>query len=343
MYSLASEQEMLAAIEQELRDIVEVKNLSPPNNHMYGMLHYHMGWVDKEFKSVKNETGKRVRPMLCLLCCQAAGGDWRQAVPAAAAIELLHNFSLIHDDIQDQSPMRRGRSSLWHLWKTSLALNAGDGLFTIAHLAMTRLFNHNVDKAIFARALRRFDEAALHLTLGQHDDLRFETRSIVSREEYLTMIEGKTASLLSLATEMGALVADCDKPTVQNYADFGKYLGLAYQIRDDLLGIWGEQDKLGKSTSSDIISRKKTLPILYGLEQNEKLFQLYTQPQVGNNANFVSRIITLLDQTGAQSFTIKQANRYTDYALYHLNAAQARNDASLSLQRLTNKLAGRIA
>ncbi len=343
MYSSASEQEILAAIEQELRDILEVNSLSPPKNHMYGMLHYHMGWVDKEFKPVENKTGKRVRPMLCLLCCQAAGGDWQQAVPAAAAIELLHNFSLIHDDIQDQSPQRRGRFSLWHLWKTPLALNAGDGLFTIAHLAMTRLLDRHVDQAIFARALRRFDEAALHLTLGQHADLRFETRSTVSQEEYVTMITGKTASLISLATELGALIAGCDERTIQNYADFGQNLGLAYQMRDDLLGIWGEEAKLGKSTSSDITSRKKTLPILYGLEQDQELLQLYTQPQSHNNAHFVLHTMALLNQTGAQGFTIKQANHYTEHALHHLAATQATNGAYLTLGKLTNKLAGRIA
>ena len=342
MYSSASEQDMLAAIEQELRNILEANALSPPKNHMYGMLHYHMGWLDKEFKPVESNTGKRVRPMLCLLCCEAAGGDWRQAVPAAVAIELLHNFSLIHDDIQDQSPKRRGRFSLWYLWKTALALNAGDGLFTIAHLAMTRLLNRNVDQAIFTRALRRFDEAALHLTLGQHADLRFEGRSMVSKDEYVTMIKGKTASLISLATELGALIAGSSEEMTQNYADFGQNLGLAYQVRDDLLGIWGEETTLGKSTSSDIINRKKTLPILYGLEHNQELLQLYTQPQLGNNANFVSRTMALLDKTGAHGFTTKQANHYTEYALHHLIATEATNGAYLTLRHLTNKLAGRV-
>ena len=134
MFSSASEQEMLAAIEQEIRNVLgrlrpncgaspnngtdigtDIGTTTSPKNHMYGMLYYHMGWVDQQFKPAQNKAGKRVRPMLCLLCCQAAGGDWRQAVPAAAAIELLHNFSLIHDDIQDESRTRRDRFTLWHI------------------------------------------------------------------------------------------------------------------------------------------------------------------------------------------------------------------------------------
>ena len=170
------------------------------------MMQYHMGWVDEQFHPVTLNSGKRIRPVACLLSCAAAGGNWQHALPAGAAIEILHNFSLVHDDIEDASPTRRGRPTVWHLWGEPQAINTGDGMFTVAHLAMSRLLEGGVEPPVVVRALRRFDETALRLTEGQYMDMDFETRDEVEVDEYLEMITGKTAVLLSLSSELGALI-----------------------------------------------------------------------------------------------------------------------------------------
>ncbi|MGB0385196.1 MAG: polyprenyl synthetase family protein [Ardenticatenaceae bacterium] len=339
MFSFASQEEMLAAIEQEMRDVLEVE--ASPKNHMYGMMHYHMGWIDQQFQPANNKAGKRLRPLLCLLCCQGAGGDWQQAVPAAAALELLHNFSLIHDDIQDASPTRRGRLAVWNIWGIPLGLNAGDALFALAHLALNRLIDRGVDAQIVVQALRRFDETCVQLTQGQHADIQFETRDDVTQEEYLDMIEGKTAALISLSTELGALIAGRDKQTIKQYAAFGRHLGMAFQVRDDMLGIWGDERRMGKSATSDIETRKKTLPVLYGLAHSQPLRHLYSQPK--NDPNFVVRSLELLNQNGARSFCEEHISHYSHRALQYLEMVQPGEPALTTINQLTGKLMARAA
>lgn len=327
-------QAMLAAIEQEMRTVLQADS-SPPDR-FYGMMHYHMGWRDAALQPATVNAGKRIRPILCLLVCQAAGGDWQQAVPAAAAIEILHNFSLIHDDIEDASPTRRGRQTLWQIWGVNQAINSGDAMFAIAHLALNRLIDRGVDAAIVVQALRRFDETCVQLTQGQHADMDFETRDRISVDEYLEMITGKTAVLVSLCAELGALVAGADAQTVAHYATFGRHLGLAFQVKDDILGIWGDENRTGKSAATDIVTKKKTLPVLYGLAKNRKLADLYALAEV--NDDFVSRVIYLLDESGARDFAHTKASYYSESALDHLQAAKPGGTAATALHQLTDML-----
>ena len=135
----------LPAIETEMRRVVAPSN-DPTLTTFYGMLHYHLGWVDADFKPAQFDSGKRIRPVLTLLCCEASGGDWRIALPAAAAVELLHNFSLIHDDIEDGDPVRRGRPTLWKVWGSAQAINAGDALYTLAHMALNGLAEYHIPR-----------------------------------------------------------------------------------------------------------------------------------------------------------------------------------------------------
>ena len=319
--------EMLPALEQEMRTVLgepatslgSVQALSPrrgegPPDRFYGMMHYHMGWLDTELQPASVAgNGKRIRPLLCLLSCQAAaaqgagergsggagenlsplppcppapllapsaasGQAWQQALPAAAAIELLHNFSLIHDDIEDASPSRRGRDTLWKIWGVAQAINSGDAMFALSHLALNGLVDGGVDAAVVVHALRRFDETCVRLTQGQHADMDFESRDEVSVAEYMEMITGKTAVLLSLCAELGALIGGASGAVVEHYAAFGRDLGLAFQVKDDILGIWGDEARIGKSAATDIATRKKTLPVLYALSRSPALRRLYRQP-----------------------------------------------------------------
>lgn len=327
-------EKMIPALEAEMRTVLQANGQQP--DLFYGMMHYHMGWVDSELNPADINGGKRIRPILCMLTCAAAGGAWEQAVPAAAAIELLHNFSLIHDDIEDASPTRRGRPTLWQLWGIEQAINSGDAMFALAHLAMNRLIERGVPAERVVTALRRFDETCVALTIGQHHDMDFENRAEVTVAEYLAMIEGKTAVLLSLCAELGALIAGQDETTIAHYATFGHDLGLAFQVQDDILGIWGDEARTGKSAATDITTKKKTLPVLYGLSQSDDLRQLYAESE-GDEA-FVTAVITHLDQNGAYDFAKDKASQYSQSALHHLTAAQPTGTAQAALQQLTDML-----
>ncbi|MCI0395407.1 MAG: polyprenyl synthetase family protein [Chloroflexi bacterium] len=329
-------EEMLPAAEQELRAALNA-NQEPPDP-FHSMLHYQMGWVDEQLNPAAH-SGKGVRPLLCLLACQAAGGNWSQALPAAAAVELIHNFTLIHDDIQDASPTRRGRPTVWRIWGEAQAINAGDAMFAFAHLAINRLAERGVPAPLVVQATRRLDEACIHLTLGQHHDMRFEQRHDVTVAEYLAMIGGKTAALLSLSAELGALVAGRDPATVEHYAVFGRDLGLAFQMRDDILGIWGDESLIGKSAATDIATRKKSLPVLHGLAQSQELRRLYIQSD--NGPGFVERVANLLDDIGAREFAEAQENAYSQSALHHLAAAAPQEPAATALHQLTARLLNR--
>jgi geranylgeranyl diphosphate synthase, type I len=332
LYQLS--QTMLPALNEEMRTVLQVTGDMP--TRFYGMIHYHMGWVDAQLQPADVHPGKQIRPLLCLLCCQAAGGDWRQALPAAAAIEILHNFSLVHDDIEDASPTRRGRPTVWTLWGVEQAINAGDAMFALAHLALNRLTERGVDAAVVVEALRRFDETCLHLTQGQHADMDFETQDTVSVADYLAMITGKTAVLISLCTELGARIAGGSTNQIEHYMQFGLNLGLAFQVQDDILGIWGDETITGKSAATDISTRKKTLPVLYGLDQSSDLRQLYRQND--NNPHFVSQVIHFLDECDARAFTQAKANAYSEGAISHLRAAQPIGEAGLALHQITDML-----
>lgn len=330
---------MLPALEAEMRAVLGADGRQPPDT-FHGMLHYHMGWVDGDLQPVIVNSGKRIRPLLCLLTAEAAGGDWRQALPAAAAIELLHNFSLIHDDIEDASPTRRGRLTLWKIWGVPQAINSGDALFAMSHLALNRLSARGAPAATVVEALRRFDETCVQLTQGQFADMDFENRTAVSVDEYLAMIEGKTAVLISLCTELGARIAGSNAAAVAHYHAFGRDLGLAFQVLDDILGIWGDETKTGKSAATDIITKKKTLPVLYGLAHSAALRELYdssAQP----DEQFVQQVVELLDACGARAFAIEQATHYSSSALDHLQAANPGGDAGQALRQLAHMLLNR--
>ncbi len=330
----AQTEAMRTALNEEMKAVLGFNGEQPDLFH--GMMHYHMGWVNKDLEPELVNAGKQIRPILLLLTCQAAGGDWRQAVPAAAAIELVHNFSLIHDDIEDASPTRRGRLTCWQIWGIEQSINAGDAMFALAHIAMNRLFDRGVAAEIVVKALRRFDETCVHLTQGQNLDMAFETMDVVAVDEYIKMITGKTAVLLSLCTELGALIAGADAETVEHYRQFGLDTGLAFQMKDDILGIWGDEAVIGKSASTDISTKKKTLPVLYGLAESEDLRQLYGQEET--NGVFVETAVSLLTECGARDYATTKAIDYTDSALAHLKAAQPQGEASDLLKALVNFL-----
>ncbi|HZD09765.1 MAG TPA: polyprenyl synthetase family protein [Candidatus Binatia bacterium] len=327
--------EMLPQVEQEMKTVL-CAHQPGSTDLFYQMLHYHMGWLDEALHPTESNGGKRIRPVLTLLSASATGADWRRAIPVAAAIELLHNFTLIHDDIQDASPTRRGRPTIWKIWGIPQAINSGDCLFALSHAALYRLRERGIHPQIVVRAAGRFDDTCLALTLGQHHDMNFESQMAVSVDDYLSMIGGKTAALLALCGELGSLVAGADEGTVANFAAFARNLGLAFQIKDDILGIWGDEAAIGKSAATDIATRKKTLPVLFGLAQSKELKRLYAMPD--NHETFVSDVVQLLDACGALEFAQAQAKIYSQAALKHLDAGAPQGEAAEALHQLAARL-----
>lgn len=209
-------------------------------------------------------------------------------------------------------------------------------MFAMSHLALGRLIERGVPPAVVVRALRRFDETCVALTRGQYTDMSFETRDEVTVDEYVAMITGKTAVLISLCAELGALVAGADETRVRHFADYGLNLGLAFQVQDDILGIWGDESVTGKSAATDIATRKKTLPVLYALAHLQALRELYHDG--AGNGEFVNQAIAMLDETNARPFATAEAERYTAAAIANLTAAQPTDPAATALDQLTDKL-----
>jgi geranylgeranyl diphosphate synthase type I len=326
---------VLPAIETELQQVVQ-RIESPGMEPLHHMVAYHMGW-DGE-KAGPNTRGKRIRPLLVLLSAHAAGGSWEAALPAAAAVELVHNFSLIHDDIEDNSPLRRGRKTVWTIWGVPQAINVGDALYSLAHLAILRLEETTaVETAL--KAARILQETCLKLTKGQYLDMAFEKRDHVSLDEYWSMVDGKTAALLAACTELGALCAKASQPTCLNYQEFGHSLGLAFQAQDDLLGIWGDAALTGKSTESDLITAKKSLPTLFGISQNGPFARRWDQGPI--QPEEVRLLARQLEIEGGLTFTQKKTEEMTRKALQSLAAAQPESEGGNSLIEFANQLVTR--
>ena len=303
---------------------------------MRHMLAYHMGWEGEH--AGPKAAGKRIRPLLVLLSCASAGGDWRAALPAAAAVELVHNFSLIHDDIEDNSPLRRGRQTVWKLWGIPQAINAGDAMFTQAYLVLLRL-EHTVSPAVALRASHLLQETCLHLTQGQYMDISYENRLDLNVDAYWPMVSGKTAALLSACTGLGALAAGLDEARFQAYREFGRLLGLAFQAQDDILGIWGDAALTGKSADSDLVSGKKSLPVLFGLQQGAAFAQRWSQGPI--QPDEVEALARLLEAEGARDFCQSAAEDLTTRALAALNQAAPQGDAGTALVELAHILLDR--
>jgi len=326
---------LLPPIEDELRR--QIARLDEPRYTVFHeMLTYHMGWSGPG--AGPEATGKRIRPLLVLLCAAGAGGDWRAALPAGAAVELVHNFSLVHDDVQDKSDTRRGRPTIWARWGVPMAINVGDALFVIANQAMSDLSVSYPDAIVLA-AEKVLMQTCQDLTKGQFLDMSYETDDDVSLEDYWPMIAGKTAALLSTCCQIGALLGGVDESAVEAYRSFGHALGMAFQAQDDILGIWGDAAITGKSSESDLVSGKKSLPTLYGLSRKGEFAQRWGQGPI--TPGEVPALAETLAREGARSFAQQAADQMTDLALNALREADPQGEAGQALFDLARKLLSR--
>jgi geranylgeranyl diphosphate synthase type I len=325
------------AIEDELKK--QVARLDEPHTQLYyEMLTYHLGWTGEG--AGPKAAGKRIRPLLVLLATAASGGDWQRALPAAAAIELIHNFSLLHDDIQDNSETRRGRPTAWTIWGVAQAINAGDGMFILANLAMGDLAEEHPAEIVL-QGERIFQEACLSLTRGQHLDIDYEKRESIEVGDYWKMIGGKTAILIATSMELGALFGGAHADVQLAYRDFGHYLGLAFQVQDDILGIWGDEAVTGKSAASDLLEGKKSLPVLFGLSKDGNFAKRWQQGAI--TAGEVPQLAKMLELEGARQRAQEAADQMTDLSLNALRQADPQGEAGDALFALAKGLLNREA
>jgi len=329
----------LAALERELKEIT-----TAPSSHysnFFNVFSYHLGRTDAQGNAAPSDAGKRLRPLLCLWTCEAAGGDWRAAVPAAAAVELIHNFSLIHDDIEDNSAERRGRATVWKIWGLAQAINAGDAMFVLAHLALDRLATAALSPERQLEIHHAFHRAALQLTQGQYLDIAFERADLVTREDYFEMVRGKTAALLAASCEIGARIATTDENIIRAFDAYGENLGIAFQIADDVLGLWGNPALTGKSARTDLESRKKSYPVLLAMQsaEGDELRAVYAKA-TWDDATF-ERVEQILRVSNARALATQQANSFAARALEALHATGLKNDTVARLRELANQVVHR--
>lgn len=305
------------------------------------MIDHNFGW-DNNVND--QQSGKRIRPLIVMLVGSALEGNRDALITVGAAIELVHNFTLVHDDIQDQSLERRHRKTVWSIWGGAQAINAGDGIFIFGQLALTELPQFSVPATKVIDISKNLLNTTLDIAEGQIMDIEFETQASVSTTEYIEMITGKTASLIACSAKCGAIIGSNDVKIVNAYEKFGYYLGLSFQMLDDYLGIWGDENITGKSTASDIVRRKKTLPILWGMENASKqekkiLDDVFIKDNITEND--VLRVRDLLTQIGAHIHTKKMVNDYHARAQEALLSTGINNEYQSQLLSLSDFLLDR--
>ena len=253
--------EYRADIGNALRDALD--NQDP----VYNLLRYYMGWVDTEGNATSGTEGKYLRPTLCLFSCEAVGGSRCLAMPAAAAMELIHNFSLIHDDIQDRDETRHHRKTLWAIWGIPKALVAGNVLRIVADSTLDDLQSVGVPSGRALPVIRQLTQAYLEMIEGQYLDISFEGQSEVGLKQYLDMIARKTGALIRCSFTMGALIGSQNIADANAFRESGRALGFLFQVRDDILGIWGDEESTGKPVGADIRRKKNAFPAVYSMSQ----------------------------------------------------------------------------
>jgi geranylgeranyl diphosphate synthase type I len=306
---------LLADTEAEIMRVVGGRD--EPTAAVYAMIRYHLGLDEPD-----GPRGKRMRPLLGLLAYASITGDHRRALPGAAAVELGHNFSLVHDDIEDGDVERRHRPTLWSLHGVAQAINTGDLIFSLSRVALHRLTDLGFPDSKVLRLMRLYDETCVALCEGQYIDIATSASDQpMTVELYFDMIGRKTAALISASIEAGALLATDDEAVISAYRRFGWSLGLAFQLNDDLLGIWGNEQATGK-VPTDLVRHKKTLPVMYAYEHaspDDRARLAELSGLVDPTPAQVAEIVEILERSGAREFTRSEARRHRDACLAELD------------------------
>ncbi|MGI6343205.1 MAG: polyprenyl synthetase family protein [Bacteroidales bacterium] len=287
-------------------------------------------------KYTMEQGGKRLRPTLVLATCEAFGKDWKHAIYPAIGMEIFHNFTLIHDDIMDKAPIRRGVETVYKKWNPNIAILAGDTMFAIASNCMV-----NVDSAYIKPVVEVFNKTAIEICEGQQLDLDFETMENVSIDDYINMIRLKTSVFLGACMLIGATIADANENDCNLLYDFGVNLGLAFQLRDDLLDIYSNTSVFGKINGGDILSAKKTFVYLKALEllgeDKRLLSDIYMSTQIEDTKK-IKKVTQIYNDLDIKSVTEKFIEKYSEKAINRLQNTSLSNDNKEFFINLTNDL-----
>jgi geranylgeranyl diphosphate synthase type I len=335
----------VAAIDDEIRSLLT--QAEPALQPFYGMMQYHLG-LDAE----RPRGGKRLRPLLCTLVFEALGGDAARVLPVGAAVELLHNFTLIHDDIEDQDPRRHHRPTVWSVWGVPQAINAGDGMYAISRLAMQRLRQRGFAAERILDLSALLDQTCVRVCEGQFLDISFESRTDVTAERYRAMAAKKTGALFAASAQGPGILATDERTVHDQLARFGAEFGQAYQAYDDVQGVWATSERTGKVEMNDLVKRKKSLPVALGFERaspkvRARLDVLFA-PAAPLAAENVEQIRTILEELEVRAAIDREIGDHRDRALDVLRrvpgvAAGATLDALESLVRSATGAAEPVA
>jgi len=289
----------IAYYQQVVADYFETANLQKEPANLYAPVTY-----------ILSLGGKRIRPVLTLMAAEVFNADCREAVPAAIAVEIFHNFSLVHDDIMDDAPLRRGHQTVHEKWDINTGILSGDAMLILAYQ-----YFEQYEPATFMALARLFSKTALEVCEGQQWDVDFEARNDVTEPEYLKMIEYKTAVLLGAAMKMGGIVANTSEENCNLIYDFGRYLGIAFQLQDDYLDAFGNPETFGKQVGGDIIENKKTYLYLKALEygsafEKEQLLSWFAQ-QPEDASQKIESVKAIFTASGADAATTAAIEAYT--------------------------------
>lgn len=311
---------------------------------LYRAMRYHMGWADAAGAPIPGARGKRLRPILCLMACEAAGGSAKAAISAAVALELVHNFSLVHDDVQDQDRERHQRPTIWALWGEPQALIVGNAFYALACGKVLEMALLQVTPDLALRAAERLVQSSLEMLQGQYLDLEFERRIEVTPQEYLGMIALKTGALMACAMELGAMLGSGSDGLVSIFVQAGRNIGQLFQLRDDVLGIWGDSAVTGKAVYTDIWRKKKTFPVVHALQNSSKaaakeLREIYGKESLSEDD--VRRALEVLEATRARQEAATLAGKLAEQALAVLRAAELSPRCSREMEALVSFLLSR--
>lgn len=281
---------------------------------------------------ILNLGGKRIRPVLTMLSADVFGADYKKALFAALAVEIFHNFSLVHDDIMDKAPLRRGKATIHTKWNLNTAILSGDAMLILAYQYFERYEPH-----IFKELASIFGKTASEVCEGQQFDLDFENQQIVTIDQYLKMIEYKTAVLVGAALQMGAVVAETSVENKQIIYDFGVALGIAFQLQDDYLDTFGNADTFGKKIGGDILENKKTMLYIKALEngnnsEKQELMALYASENISENQK-IQRTTQLFKQTKSDVFLRNEIKNYTEKAFSFLDTLKIPSEKKAILRQ----------
>jgi len=299
-------------------------------------IYFHFGFSEK---NDIQKHGKFIRPLLILLGAELLEQDWHKVLPAACAVEILHNLSLIHDDVEDHSILRRGRATVWKRWGVEKAINIGDALFAIAGKTMQTV-PEGIDEKDILQGSQAFMQTAFSLFQGQQMDMAYEGQVSVTLDDYIRMITGKTGVLLAFSSEISAIVFNEEKRIRNKLHLFGLNLGLAFQIYDDWLGIWGDESQTGKLCSSDLIEKKVSYPVLLGIQQIPEFKQAWLDNEEFSPKQLLEMVV-LLDQYDIQQQTLNKAAYYNNKALSMIETVAGNPNALNAIVQLTDELLDR--